>query len=164
MGGAGSRRLHVIAHGFLQRRELVLRQGNQEGLEEHFGFAQTGVEIIVAGIESGPEGIGVGRKALGELRGGLAKFVAELLDQIVESADFLQELGAMREQNVIEQSIPPGGTLAFRAQEIGGVERGGVGDRAVVLCVLGKGAEKSGERLHQAGTQRWCNPGGLVGL
>jgi hypothetical protein len=59
------------AVGLFKAGELIFRQSHKEGLQQDDRFAEAGVKVEMAGIESIPEGWGVGGWAFGELDGGL---------------------------------------------------------------------------------------------
>lgn len=127
----------MAAHRLFEAGKLIFRESDKEGLEQDLGFTETGIEIVMTGVEGGPERVGIERKAVRKVRGNLGEVSVEIFDQIGESADLVQELGAMGEQNTIEQGIHAGGALRFRADEVSGVEWGSVGDNAKVLGVFG---------------------------
>jgi hypothetical protein len=112
---------------FLKRGEellkLAFRQGVKEGLEENDGLPQTGIQIVVRGIEDIPITVGV-QGVAGEdfLRSGL-KVGSKLLDELGEGGDFVEELRPSGKEHHAENTVETREALAAGILKILGIKR-----------------------------------------
>lgn len=116
--GAGS--------AFLKRGEkllqLAFRQGVKEGLEENDGLPQTGIQIVVGGIEDIPIALavqGVARENF--LRRG-QEVAGEFLDEFREGGNLVEELRPPGKEHFTENTIESRDSLAARILKILGIE------------------------------------------
>jgi len=141
---------HTLGAGsaFLIRGEellqLAFRQGVKEGLEENDALPQTGIQIVVRGIEDIPIAAGV-QGVAGEdfLRSGL-KVSSKLLDELREGGDFVDELRPSGKEHFTENIIETRDTLASGILKILGVQRSEVRRGAGMPRVQEHGAEQAG--------------------
>jgi len=151
MGGrdSGFQRQRLLSNSILESSELALRQCNQERLENHNRLSHAGIEVVVVGVHLIPHFFGIQSHPLGEVIGGVAIIFTKIFNHLLQGADFMEELQPLGKQHMVEQAAHSRRTLAPVALEIGGIERGGVGNGAIVLGVLGQCPKQAGERLGQ---------------
>ncbi len=142
-------RLGLLPDGFLEGEDLVFRDGNEEGFEQHDGFPETGVDIVVIRVYGVPSRPGIGSRALDQVRSGKTKVLFEISYDFLKSIDFVDELETVGQEHSIEKCAHASGALAFESAEIGGIQRGGVWHGAVMLCMLPQGPKKARERLSE---------------
>jgi hypothetical protein len=129
----------VFAGGVLKGFKLAVGKGDQEGFQKNNGLPQAGIEIIVASVNFVPERSGINIEAGGEPVGGLAEILTNVLNHFLKSADLMEKLKAVREQHTIQQATHAGRSLASMAPVVRRVQRGGIGDGAIMPGVLGQG-------------------------
>lgn len=137
--GAGS--------AFLKRGEellkLAFRQGVKEGLEQNDGLPQTGIQIVVGGIENIPIAVGVpGVAGKDFLRSGL-KVGSEFLDELGEGGDFVDELRPSRKEHLTENTVETREALASGILKILGIKRSEVRRSAGMPRVQEHGLEQA---------------------
>jgi hypothetical protein len=137
--GAGS--------AFLKRGQellqLAFRQGVKEGLEENNGLPQTGIQIVVRGIEDIPLAIGVQGVACEDLLRRSEKIGGEFVDEFGEGGDFVQELRLPGKKHFAENTVESRDTLAARILKILGIERSEMRRGAGMPRVQEHGAEQA---------------------
>jgi len=129
--------------------ELVFRHCNEEGFEEHDGFPEARIDIVVVRIDGVPSRSGIGSCALGQVRSGKAKVSFQVSDHLLKSMVFVDELQAVGQEDSIEKGVHASGALALESAEIGRIQRGGVWHGSVMLCMLSQGPKKARERLSE---------------
>src|SRR5229473_480221 len=166
LGGrsAGLGRLGLPANRALEGPELALGQGNQERLEYDNGLSQAGIQVVVVRVHLSPHFSGVKRESPGEVGGGMAVILAEVLHHFLQRAYFMKELQPLRKQHVADQAAHAGRTLAPRSLKIGRIKRHGVGYGSVVLGVLGQSTKQCAERLGQQFAKTRSNAYSLQGF
>jgi len=157
-------RLGMIADGFAKGRQLVCREDNQEGFEQNHGFPEAGIEVEVIRIDLLPRTSRVCRRLLGKIQGCVAEILAKIFDHLFQSADLVEKLEAVGEQDTIQEATHARGVAASLTAEIRGIEGSGVWNGAVMPGVFGKGAEQGGKRFGQQRAQLRGNGDGLEGF
>ncbi len=115
----------------------------------------------MVGVYLIPHFFGIQSHPLGQVIGRVAVILAKIFHHLLQGADFMEELQALGKQHMVEQAAHARRTLAPVALKIGGIERRGVGNRAVVFGVLGQGPKQAGERLGQESAQPGSHAHGL---
>jgi hypothetical protein len=129
----------VFAGGVLKGFKLAVGKGDQEGFQKNNGLPQAGIEIIVASVNFVPEGSGFNIEAGGEPVGGMAEILTNVLNHFLKGADLMEKLKAVREQHAIQQAAHAGRSLAPVPEIVRRVQRGCIGDGAIMPGVLGQG-------------------------
>ena len=135
----GCRSHQVLASRVLKGFKLASGKGDQEGFQKNNGLPQAGIEIIVASVSFVPEGSGINIEAGGEPVGGMAEILTYVLNHFLKGADLMEKLKAVREQHAIQEAAHAGRSLASLAPVVRRVQRGGIGDGAIMPGVLGQG-------------------------
>ena len=163
LAGRGIRfvRLGLLANGFAKGCQLVCGEDNQEGLEQNHGFPEAGIEVEVIRIDLFPD---TSRVCRSKIQGCAAEILAKIFDHLFQSADLMEKLEAVGEQDTIQEATHARGVAASLAAEIPGIERSGVWNGAVMPGVFGKGAEQGGKRFGQQRAQVRGNGDGLEGF
>lgn len=117
--GAGS----AFLKGGKELLELAFRQRVKEGLEENDGLPQTGIQIVVRGIEDIPIAVEVQGVACEDFLRRGQKVAAELFNEFGEGGDFIEELGPPREKQLAENTVKTCDTLAVAILKIMGIQR-----------------------------------------
>jgi hypothetical protein len=166
LAGRGIRlvRLGLLADGFAKGRQLVCREDNQEGLKQNHGFPEAGIEVEVIRIDLLPHTSRVCRSILGKIQGCVVEIPAKIFDHLFQSADLMEKLEAVGEQDTIQKATHARGVAASVTAEIRGIEGSGVWNGAVMPGVFGKSAEQGGKRFGQQGAQIGGNGDGLEGF
>ena len=133
-GGFGSK--HLCVHGLLEGSKLIIGKDEQKRFENNDSFSQTGVQIIMSGINSLPIGGGFGRDAAAEILRCASKIAAEGLHHFFQRTDLMKEMRASGKKQLSEQVTHPGRSDSSASLEVARVKRRGIRDRAVVPCVL----------------------------
>lgn len=107
----------------------------------------------MAGVQGLPEGSGVGGEAFGEFGGSHGELAVQAFHHFAEGAELVQELGAVREQDAAEKRAGPRRSLAAQALKVRWVQRGSIGDGAVVFGMFAERAHERGKRLGETSTQ-----------
>ena len=159
MGGedTGSRWQRLLENGILEGSELALWHGNQERLENYNRLSQASVEIIVVGVYLIPHFFGIQRHPLGQVIGSVAVILTKIFDHLLQGADFMEELQSLGKQHMVEQAAHTRRTLAAVALKIGGIERRGVRNCAVVFGMLGQSPKQASKRLGQESAEPGSN-------
>jgi len=139
--------LHLGTYGFLERPELVFRQNDQKGLQQHDAFSQASVQVVVDRIHGLPVGGRLGGCAAAKVIRGLTKILAEVSNHFLQSANLVEELRALGEEHSTQQVTHSGSALLFGAFEIRGVQRCGIRDGAVMFGVFRESAEKRSQAV-----------------
>lgn len=127
----------------LKAMELLVGQSVEKGLEEHHGFAEAGVQVVVDGVEQIPVLIRTeGSVGCQFFRGGCEAGV-QFFDEIGESGNLVRELGFTSQEDAAEEIVEKSDTLAAGMLEVPGVERGEIGSDAKVLGVLEHRAQQA---------------------
>lgn len=141
----------------LERFQLVIGKSHEKGFQQDNRFPETGIQVVVSGVHRLPFQIEIHRGALGNVGGGSTKIVIEIIHHLAEGADLIKKLRAFGEQDAAEQAVEKRRTLAPDTLEIGGVERRGVGYRAVMFGVLAERPKKRDQRVSEAVTEIGCD-------
>src|SRR5580704_18782493 len=114
LAGRGIRlvRLGLIADGFAKGRQLVCREDNQEGFEQNHGFPEAGIEVEVIRIDLFPHTSRVCRSLLGKIQGCVVEILAKIFDHLFQSADLVEKLKAVGEQDTIQKATHARGVAA----------------------------------------------------
>ena len=130
----------------------------QEGLEEHHGLPQAGVEIVMDGIEGFPIAFRVRRLAVGESLHRGVETAIQFIDKIGEGGNLVKELGFSGEEDLAEEVIEPRDPLAPGILKILRGQRGKIGSGAKMLGVfehrVEQRAKREGEPLTEGGGNR----------
>ena len=97
------------------------------------------------------------------LRGGL-KAVVQFLHEFSERADFVQELSFSGEENLAEEIIETGRTLASGILKIPGTERGEIGSGSKMLGMFQHGSKQRLKRMGEPLAKRRSHAEDLVCL
>ena len=98
------RQQRLVVHGFLKIAKLSRRKHDEEGLKQHDGFPQAGIEVIVARIHIVPHALGVRAYPLDEIAREVTEVPIQVFHHFFKGADFMKELKAMREKHPVQQS------------------------------------------------------------
>jgi hypothetical protein len=112
---------HLEIYRFLEGSEFFVGQHYKKGLQEHDGFAQAGIKVIVRSVHGLPIHGGLWGSAGADILGGLAKVFANIDNHLFEGADFVEKLRALGEEHAAQQLAHFCGALLARALEIRGV-------------------------------------------
>jgi hypothetical protein len=120
-------RLQPLSYAFCHRDgtqldgkgcELLGRERAKKGFQYYFGFAKTGVEVIVQKVEALPAIGWLDRKAPTEVFGCLVELANDMLNGIGKDAQLLEEARAVGKQDVVKKFVPVSGVLSsFSAEE-----------------------------------------------
>ena len=80
----------------------MVRQGNEEGLEDYKGLAEAGIQVEMGRIHDGPEAVRALHRSQRQFRGGIREVAVKVHDYFMECRKLVQELGALGEQNAAE--------------------------------------------------------------
>jgi hypothetical protein len=72
--------------------QLLLGERQEEALEEDNGFAKTGIEVVMGGIEQVPLAFGPDRGRIVQLFGGIGAGVIEILHEFQEGRNLVEKL------------------------------------------------------------------------
>jgi len=123
--------------------ELAFQQRVEEGLEEDDGLPQTGIQIVVRGIEDIPIAVGVKGVACKDFLRGGQKVGGELLDEFRQCGDFVEELGPPGKKHLAENTVETRDTLAAGILKILGIQRSKMRRGAEMPCVQEHGVEQA---------------------
>ena len=143
---------------------MLIREGQQKALEKDDGFAETGVEVVVRGIEQIPFALGLHGRGVVQLLRGITEGFVEILDEFQKGGDFVMKLRTMTEKNAAADSVEAGGAAALGLLKIFGIERTGIRDNAKMLGMNKHGAQKSQERIGESIAKSWSDGKGLMCL
>src|SRR5437763_615955 len=93
----------LIVDGFLKIAQLRRRQDDQERLKQHDGFAETGIKVVVAGVDFMPAALRICVETHGEIVSDAAKVAVQIFHHLFHGADFMQELQPMGKEHAVEQ-------------------------------------------------------------
>lgn len=134
------------AEGGAELQQLVLRQRQQEALQQNDGFAEARVEVVVRSIEQVPFALGLKQGWVVQFFRGVAETVVQMLDQLYQGRDFVKKLGTLAEKNSAADSVEAGGTAALGQLKIVGIQRAEIGNSAKVLGMPEHRAQQRQER------------------
>jgi hypothetical protein len=144
--------------------QLPFREGQEEALEKDNRFAQTGIEVVMGGVEEVPLAFRLdGGGVVEHLRGTGEGFV-EIFNKFEEGGDFMKKLRALAEEDPAANSIEAGGAAALGLLKIFRIKRTEIGSGAKVLGMGKHGAEKSQERIGEPFAKHRSNREGLMGF
>jgi hypothetical protein len=143
----GGKKSLSAGSAFLKRSEellqLAFRQCVEEGLEENESLPQTGIQIVVRGIEDIPIAAGVKGVACEDFLRGGQKVGGELLDEFGKGGDFVQELGPPGKKHLAENTVEARDPLAVAILKILGIQRSKMRRGAGMPRVQEHGAEQA---------------------
>ncbi|HKM66628.1 MAG TPA: hypothetical protein VJX70_05635 [Candidatus Acidoferrum sp.] len=116
-------------------KQLVIREGMEEGFEENDGLAEAGVQVVVGGIQEVP--FALGKEAIGvvDFRCGRGESFVEIFDELEEGGNFVEELRALAEKEAAANAIEAGGAATPGMLEIIRIEGREMGRDTEVLGV-----------------------------
>src|SRR5579859_1084664 len=126
---------------FLEGLQLLVRQHDNERLQEHNGLAQAGVEVIVSVVQSPPINRRNGGTARGKSGSNLSKVFSDAEDHLFERIDFMKKLRTLGEQHAAQEVTHARSTLLSPSSKIGGLERYRVWNNAKVPGMLAQDAQ-----------------------
>jgi len=152
-GRFGLGREYLAADGVLKSGNLIIRQGQEKGFQEDDGLAQASIHVEMVSVGGLPEHGGIGGRAAGEVFRRFTVVPAKIVDHFLQSADLMKKLGALREQDVTQEAAHTRGSLPLQTVEISRIERGGVGNGAVVIGMLAQSAQQCRKVIRKPRTQ-----------
>src|SRR4029077_432721 len=139
--GGIRRSAHLRIYRFLEGSKFIVREYDEEGLQEHDGLAEAGVQVVVRSVHDLPVLGGLDRSASAKILGGLAKVPADIDHHLLEGTDFMEKLGALGEQDAAEQIAHFSGALLAGTLEIGRIQRCSIGNYPVMSGMLTQRAQ-----------------------
>lgn len=141
------------ADGEVHVGELGFRQDEQEGLEKDHGLAEAGVEIEMAFAKLVPGSGAPCPPRHTQFIHSIGKVVVQGVQQLLEGNDLLQKLRMAGKKDAAQEAAGPGGALAMLGLEIGGIQRGEIGEKTEVATALTNRMKDSGDAQYHFGTQ-----------
>src|ERR1700677_5312095 len=84
--------LDLSSNGTLEGGYLVILEDYEERWEQDNGLAQTGVKVVMGGVDALPFRAGPGRTADGQVFHSNAEVSSQVADHLFERVDFVEEL------------------------------------------------------------------------
>jgi hypothetical protein len=143
----------ALGNILLEGEELILGKGDEERLEQDDGFAEAGVQVKVTSVNDLPKRRRVKSRSAGNLARGFPKLGVEVLNDFEKTVRFVEELGALREQDETEQAVHAGGVLSLGTTEVLGIKRFCIGDGSVVFGVADQRTQQCSKGFGKARTE-----------
>jgi hypothetical protein len=142
------RRVWGGAEHILKALELLVGQSVKKRLEEHHGFTEAGVQVVVDGVEQVPALIRAEGFVGCQFVRGRCETGIQFFDEIGESGNLVSELGLTSQEDAAEEIVEKSDTLAAGMPEVLGVERGEIGSDAKVFRMIEHRAQQA---IHRKG-------------